>query len=77
MGAFVRVELQGSRQTFQHMHRDVNIPSLLKPCIPLGAFFSLDMAASSALTQQRLGWHPVEPALLADLDQDHYFKNEM
>ena len=39
----------------------------------LGRFFSLDMAASSALTQQRFGWHPVEPALLADLDQDYYF----
>lgn len=43
----------------------------------LGAFFSMDMAASSALTQQRLEWHPVEPALLADLDQDYYFNHEM
>ncbi len=42
----------------------------------LGQFFSMDSPASSTLTQQRLGWHPVQPALLADLDQDHYFKNE-
>lgn len=43
----------------------------------IGQIFSLDCPASSTLTQQRLGWHPVQPALLADLDQDHYFKNEM
>lgn len=42
----------------------------------LGRFFTLDMAASSALTQQRLGWRPVQPALLADLDQAYYFKNQ-
>jgi hypothetical protein len=36
----------------------------------------MDYLASSTLTQQRLGWHPVQPALLADLDQDYYFKNE-
>jgi len=42
----------------------------------LGRFFSLDSPASSALTQQRLGWHPVQPGLLADLDHDYYFTNE-
>jgi nucleoside-diphosphate-sugar epimerase len=40
----------------------------------LGPIFSLDCPASSALTQQRLGWHPVQPGLLADLDQEYYFK---
>ena len=40
----------------------------------IGPIFSLDCPASSALTQQRLGWHPVQPGLLADLDQDYYFK---
>lgn len=42
----------------------------------LGGFFSLDSPASSMLTQQRLGWQPVQPGLLADIDQEHYFKNE-
>jgi nucleoside-diphosphate-sugar epimerase len=42
----------------------------------LGQFFSLDSPASSMLTQQRLGWHPVQSGLLADLDQDYYFTNE-
>jgi len=41
----------------------------------LGQLFSIDCPASSTLTQQRLGWHPVQPTLLADLDQDYYFKN--
>ena len=42
----------------------------------LGNFFSVDSPASSTLTQQRLGWHPVQPGLLADLDQEYCFKNE-
>ena len=36
-------------------------------------FFSMDLAASSALTRERLGWQPTHPGLLADLDQEHYF----
>jgi nucleoside-diphosphate-sugar epimerase len=40
----------------------------------LGPIFSLDCPASSTLTQQRLGWHPVQPGLLADLDQEYYFQ---
>ena len=39
----------------------------------LGRFFAADIPASSALTQNRLGWHPTRPGLLADLDQKHYF----
>ena len=38
-------------------------------------FFGLSLAASSALTQERLDWHPTRPGLLADLDQEHYFVN--
>ena len=40
----------------------------------LGAFFSLDCPASSALTQQLLGWHPAQPGLIVDLEQGHYFE---
>ena len=36
-------------------------------------FFGTQLAASSALTQERLGWRPTHPGLLADLDQEHYF----
>ncbi len=42
----------------------------------LGLVLSMDNPVSSTLTQQWLGWHPVQPALLADLDQDYYFTNE-
>jgi len=37
-------------------------------------FASMDVPASSALTQQRFGWHPAQPGLIADLDEGHYFK---
>ena len=34
----------------------------------LAAFAGLDMPASSALTQERLGWNPIGPGLISDLD---------
>lgn len=36
-------------------------------------FFAMDLAASSALTRERLGWQPTRPGLPADIDQEHYF----
>ena len=36
-------------------------------------FFAMDLAASSALTRERLGWQPTGPGLLADLDREHYY----
>ena len=36
-------------------------------------FAAMDMPASSALTQERLGWRPNQPGLIADLDQGRYF----
>jgi hypothetical protein len=30
--------------------------------------------ADAKLTQERLGWHPVQPALIPDLEGEHYFK---
>ena len=39
----------------------------------MARFVGLDMTASSALTQQRLGWHPTQPGLLADLENGDYF----
>jgi nucleoside-diphosphate-sugar epimerase len=40
----------------------------------LAMFAGLDMPASSAQTQQRLGWHPTGPGLIADLDKMRYFE---
>jgi len=42
----------------------------------LSAFVSLDNPTSSALTRQRLGWRPEGPALIADIEQGHYFNHE-
>ncbi len=38
----------------------------------LAMFAGLDMPASSTQTQQRLGWHPTGPKLIADLEQMRY-----
>jgi len=39
----------------------------------LGGLVSVDNPTSNTLTRERLGWQPVEPGLLADLDEGHYF----
>jgi len=41
----------------------------------IGLFFGVDVPASSALTQQWLGWRPVQPGLIADLNAPHYFEH--
>jgi nucleoside-diphosphate-sugar epimerase len=38
----------------------------------LAAFVGFDMPASSAQTQERVGWHPAGPGLIADLEQMRY-----
>lgn len=40
----------------------------------IGAFFAIDAPASSALTQERLGWQPTHPGLIEDLEEGHYFE---
>ena len=42
----------------------------------MGGFIGLDSPASSVLTQELLGWQPVNQGLLADLEQGHYFMNK-
>jgi hypothetical protein len=39
----------------------------------MARFWSLDVPASSALTRERMGWEPVQPGLIADLEAGHYF----
>jgi nucleoside-diphosphate-sugar epimerase len=38
----------------------------------LAMFVGMDMPASSALTQARLGWRPTGPTLTADLDEARF-----
>ncbi len=42
---------------------------------PLAMFAGLDMPASSALTQRRLGWKPTQIGLIADIGQPGYFES--
>jgi nucleoside-diphosphate-sugar epimerase len=41
----------------------------------IARFFGIDAPASSALTQERLGWRPTQPGLIADLNAEHYFEH--
>ncbi|MBZ4418492.1 SDR family oxidoreductase [Myxococcus sp. RHSTA-1-4] len=38
-------------------------------------FARLDFPASSKLTQERFGWRPVQPSLIADLESESYFES--
>jgi nucleoside-diphosphate-sugar epimerase len=40
----------------------------------MARFWAVDVPASSALTQERMGWNPVRIGLIADLEQGHYFQ---
>lgn len=40
---------------------------------PLAMFAGMDMPASSALTQRRLGWTPTQIGLIADIGREGYF----
>lgn len=41
----------------------------------LSALAALDIPRSSAATQKLLGWRPIQPTLIADLEQSHYFND--
>jgi nucleoside-diphosphate-sugar epimerase len=41
---------------------------------PLGHFVGLDGPASATGTRKLLGWEPIGPSLLEDLEQDHYYR---
>ncbi|MFC4808023.1 SDR family oxidoreductase [Paenibacillus sp. GCM10023250] len=41
----------------------------------LGPFTFTDNPMSNTLTRKRLGWQPVQPALIPDIEQGHYFTN--
>jgi nucleoside-diphosphate-sugar epimerase len=41
----------------------------------LAGVVAVDGPASSALTRELLGWQPVQPGLIDDLDKGHYFRD--
>jgi nucleoside-diphosphate-sugar epimerase len=56
--------------------RHLNLPTASVPAEDfgwLGMILAIDQPASSALTRELLGWRPVQPGLIEDLDKGHYF----
>ena len=65
------------REIAEAIGRRLNLPARSLPAgeyegmmVPL---LSTDMSASSAITQELLGWKPTHPGLIEDLEQGHYF----
>ncbi|MFJ7589092.1 hypothetical protein ACIQZO_17275 [Streptomyces sp. NPDC097617] len=56
--------------------RHLNLPTASVPAEEfgfLGGILAVDQPASSTLTRELLGWRPVRPGLIEDLDKGHYF----
>jgi nucleoside-diphosphate-sugar epimerase len=71
-----------TREIAEVIGRELNVPVVSKSRGEaadhfgwIGLFFGMDNPASSALTQERLGWRPVQPGLIADLNAEHYFEH--
>lgn len=65
------------RDIAEAIGRGLNLPAKSLPAeefgMPLAPLLSIDMPASSTLTQQLLGWTPTHPGLIAEIDEGHYF----
>jgi nucleoside-diphosphate-sugar epimerase len=71
-----------TREIAEVIGRQLNVPIVSKSREEaadhfgwIARFFAMDGPASSALTQQRLGWRPTQPGLIADLKATHYFEH--
>jgi nucleoside-diphosphate-sugar epimerase len=71
-----------TREIAQAIGRGLNVPVVSKSSEEaanhfgwIARFFGIDGPASSAQTQDRLGWRPVQPGLIADLNAEHYFEH--
>ena len=56
--------------------RHLNVPAASVPAEEfgfLGYVLSVDQPASATLTRELLGWRPVQPGLIEDMDKGHYF----
>lgn len=67
------------REIAETIGRHLNVPAMSIPAeraadhFKTFPFMALDITMSSADTRQSLGWEPVRPGLIADLDEGHYF----
>jgi nucleoside-diphosphate-sugar epimerase len=71
-----------TREIAEAIGRGLNIPVVSKSQEAaadhfgwIARFFGIDGPASSSLTQQQLGWRPVQPGIIADLNAEHYFEH--
>jgi nucleoside-diphosphate-sugar epimerase len=69
-----------TREIAEVIGRRANVPVVSKSPAEAAAhfswlarFFALDIRASSARTQERIGWRPRQPGLIADLEHGRYF----
>ena len=56
--------------------RHLNLPTASVPAGDfgwLGQILAIDQPASATLTRELLGWRPVQPGLIEDMDKGHYF----
>jgi nucleoside-diphosphate-sugar epimerase len=70
-----------TREIAESIGRGLNVPVVSKSNEAaadhfgwIARFFGIDSPASSARTQERLGWRPVQPGIIADLNAEHYFE---
>ena len=64
------------RDIAEVISRHLNVPAASVPAGDLGFLgqvLSIDQPASARLTRELLGWRPVQPGLIEDLDKGHYF----
>ena len=71
-----------TREIAEAIGRQLNVPVVSKSREEaadhfgwIARFFGIDGPASSARTQEQLGWRPVQPGLIADLNAEHYFEH--
>ena len=77
----VAEEAVTTRRIAEAIGRGLGLPTASVPAADtaghfgwIGAFFAAEGAASNALTRELLGWEPVGPALIDDLNMGHYFE---
>ncbi|MGC8635295.1 MAG: SDR family oxidoreductase [Candidatus Limnocylindrales bacterium] len=65
------------REIAEAIGRHTNLPARSLPAEELEGMpvrlLSTDMPASSAITQELMGWTPTHPGLIEDIEQGHYF----
>jgi nucleoside-diphosphate-sugar epimerase len=65
------------REIAEAIGRQLDLPARSLPAEEFGGMFAYllrnDMPASSAITQELMGWKPTHPGLIEDIELGHYF----